>query len=120
MTQPTARPMRGETEKSREERLEDLLSEGLDLCVRARQMDAIDRRRDTLAASSDPKAWQEGGRFDEHVKAHNEHFPHQPIATGSATPALWAQEQYDLDLADWEKRARDFLLYGARAQSEKR
>lgn len=107
--------------KTREERLEELLSEGLDLCVRARSMDAIDRRNDTLAASRDPNAWQEGGMFDKHVKAHNEHFPDQPIATKSATVALWVQDQYEKDLADWEKRARDFLMHGiTRAQSEKR
>lgn len=107
--------------ETREGRLEELLSEGLDLCVRARKMDAIDRRQATLAASSDPKGWQEGGRFDEHVKFHNEINPDQPIATSSATPALWMIDQYEKDLADWEKRGRDFLLYGAaRTQSEKR
>ena len=86
-----------------------LLSEGLDLCVRARNMDAMDRRAATLAVSSDPAAWQESGAFDRHVAAHNRQFPDQPISTRSATSPLWVQDQYEKDLADWERRARERL-----------
>lgn len=86
-----------------------ILSEGLDLCVRARKMDSIDRRNDTLAFSTDPKAWEESGRFDDHVARHNICNPDQPIATRSATVALWVQDQYEKDLAKWEHKARSAL-----------
>ncbi len=86
-----------------------LLSEGLDLCVRARKMDAMDRREATLAISSDPEKWQESGQFDRHIARNNTENPHAPIATKSGTIALWVQEQYDRDLADWERRARAAL-----------
>lgn len=56
-----------------------LLSEGLDLCVRARKLD------ETISAIP-----QVGG-------------------TRCATPALWVMDQYDRDLADWERRARKAL-----------
>lgn len=95
---------------TREEKLEELLSEGLDLCVRAREMDAMDRRQATLAASSSPQEWQESGLFDKYVSEHNKHWPDQPIATRSATVRIWMEDQYQKDLADWERRARDFLL----------
>jgi hypothetical protein len=59
-----------------------LVSEALDLCVRARKLDnPIPRTRD------DP--WMSLSR--------------------SATPALWVQEQYDNDLAAWEAKARKAL-----------
>lgn len=87
-----------------------LLSEGLDLCVRARQMDAMDRRAATLAVSSVPDEWQASGQFDRYVARHNIEVPHAPISTRSGTVALWAQEQYDKDLADWECRARKALM----------
>lgn len=86
-----------------------LLSEALDLCVRARNIDAGLRREDHLAASSDPEAWQESGRFDQHVARHNAQRPDQPLAWRSGTAALWVQDQYDRDLADWERRAREAL-----------
>lgn len=89
-----------------------LLSEGLDLCVRARKMDAMDRRASTLAVSCDPEAWQASGRFDAYVARNNIEMPHAPIHTRSATVAVWMQEQYDKDLADWEARARKALLAG--------
>lgn len=61
--------------------LAELLSEGLDLCVRARKLDdAVDQ------------ALQAGmGRIYE---------------TRCATPALWVQQQYETDLAEWESKAR--------------
>ena len=89
-----------------------LLSEGLDLCVRARKMDAMDRREATLAVSKSPGKWVESGWFDRHVARHNAWNPEQPISTRSGTVALWLQEQYDFDLADWERRARHHLIHG--------
>lgn len=64
---------------TRELELAQMLSEGLDLCVRARGLD------DALRAA---------------------------MVAGNCmlTPALWVQEQYDTDLADWEDRARKVLL----------
>lgn len=76
----------------REQRLEALLSEGLDLCVRARKIDA----------GLTEKAIRD--RFPESAAMYPEVF------SRSGTPHLWVQEQYDSDLADWEKRARDFLM----------
>lgn len=89
-----------------------LLGEGLDLCVRARDMDATDRRKATLAVSVEPDAWVASGRFDAHVKRHNWTNPDQPIATRSGTVMLWVQDQYEKDLADWERRARRHLMEG--------
>jgi hypothetical protein len=86
-----------------------LLGQALDLCVRARKMDAIDRRASHLAISQNPDEWQESGTFDAFVADNNAQNPHRPIATKSATVLLWMQEQYDLDLADWEARARNHL-----------
>lgn len=86
-----------------------LLSEGLDLCVRARKMDAQDRTVAQMAISSAPKEW-----WDENLECraarHNAIFPDQPMSTRSGTYALWVQDQYEKDLADWERRARAFLL----------
>lgn len=97
----------------------ELLSKGLDLCVRARQMDAMDRRASTLAASSDPHAWEESGLFDKYVERHNIDRPHAPISTRSGTVALWLQEQYETDLADWEAKSRHHLMQGCRAALER-
>lgn len=89
--------------------LRKLLSEGLDLCVRARTLDAMDRRTAALASSSDPDGWIESGRFDTFVERNNIRHPYQPISTRSATVALWLLEQYDQDLANWEARVRRAL-----------
>lgn len=71
-------------EMTREEQLETLLCEGLDLCVRARRLD------DGLL-----------------VKSMKDNFGYrEPEGTRSLTPWLWTQEQYDRDLAEWEDRAR--------------
>lgn len=94
------------------EKYRELLSEGLDLCVRARKMDAMDRREATLAISGDPDAWQADGTFDRYVARHNISNPDQPIATRSGTVPLWLNDQYDKDLADWERRARQALMQG--------
>lgn len=61
-----------------------LLSEALDLCVRARKLD-------------DP------------IIALEETWERNPHMTRSATPALWIVDQYERDLADWEVRARKAL-----------
>jgi hypothetical protein len=61
-----------------------LLSEGLDLCVRARQMDA-----GYVAL----KQWQ----------------TENPHVSRSATIPLWVEDQYQKDLAAWEARARKAL-----------
>lgn len=87
-----------------------LLGEGLDLCVRARKLDSLDRRHVTLASSSNPEAWQKDGRFDTHVERHNIEFPHAPIEPRSLTLQIWTLDQYDKDLADWESRSRKHLM----------
>lgn len=97
-----------------------LLSEGLDLCVRARQMDAMDRRAATLAASSNPQKWEESGMFDKYVARHNVQRPHAPISTRSGTVALWLQEQYDTDLTAWENKSRHHLMQGCQSALERR
>ena len=61
-----------------------LLSEGLDLCVRARKL-------------------------DESMIALQELWASNPDMTRSGTIPLWVQDQYDKDLADWEARARRAL-----------
>lgn len=68
------------------EELAETLSQGLDLCVRAKGLDAQIER-----------ALQAGmGRI----------FPE---GTRCATPALWVQQQYDSDLDAWEKKAREVM-----------
>jgi hypothetical protein len=90
--------------------LSSLVSEGLDLCVRARKMDATDRRNATLAVSNDGDAWEKSGEFDRHVARHNAVNRDSPIATRSGTVYLWLQEQYEHDLAAWEAKARAALM----------
>lgn len=87
-----------------------LLSEGLDLCVRARKMDAQDRTNAALKASVDPEGWVESGKFEQYVRRTNIVNPDQPLLPRSGTIALWVQDQYETDLADWERRARAYLL----------
>ncbi len=88
-----------------------LLSEGLDLCVRARKMDAIDRTTAQIETSSAPAEWwdQNLGR---RAARHNELFPDQPMWPTSATLPLWVQDQYEKDLAEWERKARHHLQQG--------
>lgn len=90
----------------------ELLAEGLDLCVRARQMDAMDRREAALKASKVPDEWVESGMFDKYVERHNIDRPHAPISTRSGTVRLWVEEQYQTDLAEWEKKSRHHLMQG--------
>lgn len=92
-----------------------LLSEGLDLCVRARKLDAIQRRADHLDFSMVPDEWLASGHFDAFVAINNIEHPERPIETRSLTPTLWASEHYDRDVADWERRARQHLTQGCPA-----
>ena len=88
-----------------------ILSEGLDLCVRARNMDAQDRTDAQIAISKAPKEWWDEN-LGRRAAAHNAVFPDQPMTTRSATLPLWVQDQYERDLADWERRARRHLTEG--------
>lgn len=64
-----------------------LLAEGLDLCDRARKLD--DQIQRAVRAGM-------GEIF--------------PGATRCGTPALWVQQAYDSDLAEWEARAKAALM----------
>jgi hypothetical protein len=91
------------------DRCRQLLSDGLDLCVRARKMDEMDRRKNIGRIFHDRVDW-----LDEHVVEHNatpDNWYCQ-ISTRSGTVALWAQDQYDKDLAVWEEKSRVHLLKG--------
>jgi hypothetical protein len=72
----------------------------------------MDRREATLSVSVDADAWQADGTFDRHLARHNAVNPDQPIATRSGTIPIWVQDQYERDLADWERRARHHLMQG--------
>lgn len=89
----------------------DLLNEALNLTVRGRTLDGIHRRADTLAASRDPKGWQASGRFDDHITRNNlTRGPWKQIEHRSLTPQLWAEDQFQRDLHDWETRTRKHLM----------
>lgn len=60
------------------------LSEGLDLCVRARRMDEAEKERQDL-------------------------YMRDPNMTRSLTIPLWAEDQYQTDLAAWEAKARSLM-----------
>ena len=64
-----------------------LLNEALNLVVRARQMDAIDRRENALKASKCREEWEASGRFDDYVERHNIDNLHAP--TASAVNRHW-------------------------------
>ncbi|MDB5362248.1 MAG: hypothetical protein JWO51_3545 [Rhodospirillales bacterium] len=70
----------------------------------------MDRRSATLAASSNPDAWQADGTFDRYIERHNIEYPDQQISSRSATPALWVTDQYEKDLAAWELATRKHLM----------
>ena len=88
----------------------ELLNEALNLVVRARQMDAIDRRENALKASKCREEWEASGRFDDYVERHNIDNGHAPMATKSGTLHLWVLDQYERDLHEWEGKARKHLL----------
>ena len=89
-----------------------LLSQGLDLCVRARKLDAQDRTNNAKAFSIDGEAWEKSGRLEQYAVRNNAINPDQPMALKSATPALWVLDQYERDLADWERQSRAHLMQG--------
>lgn len=82
-----------------------LLSEGLDLCVRARKLDAQQRTNDLLEVAP-------GLDLDHYAARHNALQPDSPVLTRSGTMALWVLDQYEKDLADWERRSRQHLMQG--------
>lgn len=84
-----------------------LLSEGLDLCVRARRLDMQERANVIAEISPDTDLARYAGRYN--LDAGN---AHRPVASQSGTIALWVQDQYERDLADWEGRARKHLMEG--------
>lgn len=87
-----------------------LLSEGLDLCVRARKLDAMELTSATLDLSSNPDEWINSGRYAEHAKFHNKNHPQTPILEmRCATPQLWVTDQYDKDLLEWETKVKHHL-----------
>lgn len=88
-----------------------LLSEGLDLCVRARKLDAQERAN-ALAELSP------GIDLERFATRHNIDVPDHPLMTRSATIPLWVQDQYERDLADWERRARHHLTQGCQEASD--
>lgn len=63
--------------------LAQLLSDGLNLAVRARKLDDIAAQAVVVS---------------------------EMTGTHCATAAVWVLDQYDTDLADWEKRSRAALL----------
>jgi len=87
-----------------------LLFEGLDLCVRARKLD--EQQRTNLIAEMSP-----GIDLERYSPRHNawEDNAHRPIGTRSATIPLWVADQYERDLAEWERRARHHLTQGCSA-----
>ena len=90
-----------------------LLNEALNLTVRGRTLDGIQRRSDCLNASCEPQEWLDSGRFDDHVTRHNcTCQPWNSIETRSLTPQLWAEDQFQRDLHDWESRSRGHLMLG--------
>jgi hypothetical protein len=92
-----------------------LLSEGLDICVRGRNLDAQERTNNTLAISCDPEGWIDSGKFSNYVERHNLTNPDHPLSHRSGTLSLWIQEQYETDVAAWERRARQHLMQGCGA-----
>lgn len=93
----------------------ELLSEGLDLCVRARKLDAQDRANANIAATQYGKEWEASGTFAKYAKTYNDHNPDQWMMTKSATIPLWIQDQYEKDLAEWERKSRKHMAECANA-----
>lgn len=91
------------------DRCHELLSQGLDLCVRARKLDAQERANTRLANHEHAKEWEGSGGFARHAERYNIERPHAPIAPKSGTIHLWVQDQYEKDLYEWEKAAREYL-----------
>lgn len=89
----------------------DLLNEALNLTVRGRTLDGINRRQANLDSSMDGEEWLRSGRFDAYVERHNRTCaPWNQIETRSLTPQLWVEDQFARDLYDWETRARKHMM----------
>jgi hypothetical protein len=80
-----------------------LLSTGLDLCVRARKMDAQDRTNAMVETFP-------GVDMEKVAPRLTANRLEAPYLTRSLTMPLWLQDQYERDLADWEARARAALM----------
>jgi hypothetical protein len=88
-----------------------LLSEGLDLCVRARKLDAQERTNMQVEISGDKEWWTEEN-LKRRAAVHNKFSPETPVLTKCATIPLWIQDHYDKDLYKWEQAARNHLMIG--------
>ncbi len=88
-----------------------LLSEGLDLCVRARRLDAQQR-------SNDMAEFFPGFDLEKGAAGLTANRPDAPYLPKSATIPLWVQDQYETDLADWERRTRRHLTQGCDADGK--
>jgi len=84
------------------EQLAAMLSEGLDLCVRARKLDAQERTNAMVETFPEIDMERCGPRLTGSQ-------PWAPYETRSLTIPLWVQEQYERDLAAWEAKARALL-----------
>lgn len=88
-----------------------LLNEALNLTVRGRKLDGIQNRANQLACSDDGGEWLESGKFDQRVARNNaECDPWDYIEPRSLTPQLWAEDQFQRDLCDWESRSRKHMI----------
>lgn len=95
---------------TRELELAQMLSDGLDLCVRARRLDTIDRTNvmiETLHGGID---------MERAAPRLNAITPHTPYETRSLTIPLWVEDQFQKDLAAWEAGARKLLAESGLAE----
>lgn len=87
-----------------------LLKEALNITARGRKLDAVANRASCLGASVAADEWQKSGQFDRYVERHNMTCdPWRIIESRSLTPQLWAEDQFNRDLHDWEQRARKHM-----------
>lgn len=80
------------------------LSKGLDLCIRARGLEAQDRTNAMVEAFPGIDMERCAPRLNARERARE-----QPYLTQSATIPIWVQEQYDRDLLAWEDDTRSML-----------
>ena len=90
----------------------ELLSQGLDLCVRARKLDAQHRSNVAVKVSVCGEEWEKSGVFEKHVIRNNIENPHREMMTKSATIPVWLQDKYERDLHEWEQKSRHHLMQG--------
>ncbi len=96
----------------------DLLSAGLDLCVRARKLEAQDRANAALECSVDGDEWESSGQFERYAIRNNYLNPDRPMSLSSGTIPLWVEDQYQADLSAWEDAARQHLTRGCTQERE--